>query len=184
MRASLPNRSWGIDYLQRLAYLAREGGWRVALLDNREAMKGMAPWRSFFSDAVDLCGNLSITDLRDVVAACDVCVSPDTGIVHLAEAVGTKCVTYFTTVPPELRVKHYRHVSVLYPRGKLPCLGCAHNPTCGQPDPKPCATLSTPEMVWQEVLSVHEEPQPWTQSSTVVQAPAAVAPAPIPLMVG
>ena len=153
MRASLANRSWGIDYLQATYRLADSNGWRVILIDGRERRSPSdPPWRDFFpATAIDLCGKLSMTDLRDVVAACDCILSPDTGLVHLAEAVGTKCVAYFTTVPPELRVGHYRHVKVLYPRGQLPCLGCMHSPTCGQPDPKPCAVLSTPQMAWDAI---------------------------------
>ena len=110
---------------------------------------------------VDLRGLINVEELSWVISALDVVVSPDTGTTHLAEALKTKCVTYFTTVPPALRVGHYRWTRVLYPEGKLPCLGCIHSPRCRKPDPKPCAELSTPEMVWEQVEFVRANQPPW-----------------------
>lgn len=174
MRASMPNRSWGPDYLARAAQLAGQAGWRVALLDNKPAPgPNHPPWRTFFGpDVIDLTGRVTVHDLKCVVAACRVVLSPDTGTTHLAEAVATRCVTYFTTVPPGLRVRHYRWTRVLYPEGRLPCLGCIHTPTCGQPDPKPCALLSTPDAAWREVEYVHRNEPPWELLACRDPAPA------------
>lgn len=170
LRASMMNRTWGIDYYQRYAVLAERAGLQVVLIDARQRRNAKFPlWRSYFSDAaLDLTGRLSIADLRDVVAALDVVLSPDTGVAHLAEACGTPCVAYFTTVPPELRVGYYEKMRVLYPRGQLPCLGCMHSPTCKpknhpRPDPRDCAKLSTPEMAWEKTLECvpsHREARP------------------------
>lgn len=157
IKASMDNRSWGWDYLQRFCALAVRDGWRVVLLHHRPVPPDFMEHPSI----VDLTGTISVEDLMHVVAAVDVVVSPDTGTAHLAEALKTKCVAYFTTVPPDLRVSHYRYARVLYPEGKLGCLGCIHSPRCGQPDPKPCAQLSTPEMAWQQVRFVHDNEPPW-----------------------
>ena len=163
MRASLANRSWGIDYLSRFEQLASREGWRVVLLDGKDrSNKDGGPWGMWFGgEVVDLTGKISLLELKQVTAAVDVILSPDTGTAHLAEAVRTRCVSYFTTVPPALRVSHYRWMRVLYPEGELKCLGCIHQPRCGQPDPKPCATLSTPQMAWDEVQWIHEATPPW-----------------------
>ena len=156
-RASMANRSWGDDYLREFCQMATADGWRVVMLHPKPLHPG------FFEHPlyVDLSGRINVEELKWVTSAVDVVVSPDTGTAHLAEAVQTKCVAFYTTVPPERRVGHYHWMRVLYPEGKLPCLGCTHSPRCRPGDPRPCALMTTPEMVWQQVQWAHEHEPPW-----------------------
>lgn len=171
VQASLKNRSWDHDYLRQFAGIALAEGWTPVMLDRRPLPPG------FMDDprVVDLTGKIDVEELKWVVSAMDVVVSPDTGTLHLAEAVGTKSVAIMTTVPPHLRLSHYTRTRAVYPYGKLRCLGCIHRPTCGIPDSrmKPCAQLSTPEMVWEQVVYCHEHEPPWEIYSWIGDAEAA-----------
>jgi hypothetical protein len=113
---------------------------------------------------VNLTGRTTVPDLLCLAAASSVVVAPDTGVVHLANAINKRCVTYFTTVPPGQRLKHARTVRALWPR-ELDCLGCIHTPTCGLPDPKPCAMAVTPEDVMEEIRFVLANEPPWPLES-------------------
>jgi ADP-heptose:LPS heptosyltransferase len=161
-QASMKNRSWGPEYNIRFARIAIAEGWRVVILHNRSLAPDTFGSLSNHPQLIDLSAQLTIEDLLHVTSAVDVMVAPDTGTAHLAEAVKTKSVLYYTTVPPDLRVGHYHYARVLYPEGQLACLGCIHTPTCHQPDPKPCALLTTPEMAWNHVVFVHENDPPWS----------------------
>lgn len=157
VQASVGNRSWPVFHVEQLAEIARDHGWHTVLVDPR-------PWpttpRLAAAGVTNLCGATRVEDLMCLVAAADVVVSPDTGVAHLGEAMKTKTVAYFTTVPPVQRLKHYRWTRALWPR-ELDCVGCIHTPTCGQPDPKPCARAITAADVWDEVMFVHRHTPPW-----------------------
>lgn len=155
--ASQGNRSWPLFHVEHLAEMAHANGWHTVMVNQ-------GPWHSSPKlqslGVTNLSGHTSVPDLMCLVSAADVVVSPDTGVTHLAEAMKTKCVTYFTTVPPIQRLKRYQYTRALWAR-ELDCLGCIHTPTCGMPDPKPCARAITAEDVWEEVEFVHRHTPPW-----------------------
>ena len=123
------------------------------------------------------CGEqaLEISEILIRSGAMDVVVSPDTGTLHVSEAMRRPTVAIMTTVPPELRLSHYTHTRAVYPAGKLKCLGCIHTPRCGVPDNqmKPCARASTPELVWDQVEYVHENDPPYQVYSWLGTKPTA-----------
>jgi ADP-heptose:LPS heptosyltransferase len=158
IRASLGVRSWPMGYVETLTELAADSGMGMVLVD---PMQWPTTERLAAAGAVNLTGRTNVTDLLCLAAASSVVVAPDTGVVHLANAINKRCVTYFTTVPPAQRLKHARWVRALWPR-ELDCLGCIHTPTCGLPDPKPCAMAVAPEDVLEEIRFVLANTPPWS----------------------
>lgn len=77
------------------------------------------------SDAVNLAGRTGLRDLMQVLAACDLVLTNDTGPMHLAAALGTPVVALFGSTAPELTGPGLpgdpRH-GVL--RGPAPCAPC------------------------------------------------------------
>jgi len=52
-----------------------------------------------------------ITDIRDlclIIKSCDLLITTDSGITHLAETLSVPCGSVFNVVTPEERIKHYR----------------------------------------------------------------------------
>lgn len=85
---------------------------------------GSTPARPI-DDAVNLVGKLSLQQTVALIEQCDLVIGIDSGMVHIAGAVGTPCVGIFGPVDPRLRL----------PRGtpsrgvtleNLPCIGCHH----------------------------------------------------------
>lgn len=117
VRGSTHVRTWPIDRVLAFAELAVARGYTVAVLDGARFempdVRGVA----------NLTGALTLAETRAVIAVSDICVSPDSGLQHLAEAVGTRCLAIYSTTPPKLRIGHYRHVKAIW-REKLPCVPC------------------------------------------------------------
>lgn len=95
--------------------------------------------------ALNLVGRLSILDLAEVLRHARLLVSVDTGVVHLAAAVGTPCVSlhFRRDYPP-----HQWHAWQVPNAVVVPlqyCAGCT--PLQCQPYPKECVTSIHPEQV-------------------------------------
>jgi heptosyltransferase I len=58
------------------------------------------------ADAVNLTGNLTLVQWASILAEVDLLIAPDTGAVHLANALGTKVVGLYAVANPELTGPH------------------------------------------------------------------------------
>jgi ADP-heptose:LPS heptosyltransferase len=149
-------RNWPITYVERMAELVHDHGMRAVIIDDKVC--DITP-RLAAAGARSLAGHLTVPMLVSVLASLDYLVSPDTGALHLAEALGIKTVGYFTTIPPEARAVHYRNVRTLY--AGVSCAPCYHAPSCGLlPGTTTCALEVKPERVWREIewMSIHAPP--------------------------
>lgn len=72
----------------------------------------------------NLTGKLDIRQLAAVTAVADVVVTPDTGLVHIAEAVHTPHVDLFSAWPPNLRLTYYKHSFPIFKGDLLECCPC------------------------------------------------------------
>lgn len=149
-------RNWPLRHVEHLAELAFDHGMRAVLLD--DVAHQLTP-RLAAAGVRSLAGHLTVPALIAVVSSLDFLVTPDTGVVHLAEALRVRTVGYFTTVVPEARAVHYTHVRTLY--AGVPCAPCYHAPTCGLPPGETkCAVAVTPTRVWEEIewMAQHSPP--------------------------
>lgn len=80
--------------------------------------------------------SLNIMEAAALAKRCSVVVSPDTGILHLASAVGTPTIGLFGSWRGELRTSHYAKCYVI--QGAGACVPCYDRPSCGDPGRPPC----------------------------------------------
>jgi ADP-heptose:LPS heptosyltransferase len=73
---------------------------------------------------IDLVGQTSSREAAAVLSQCDLLVSVDTGLAHLAAAVGTPCVGIFGPIYPELRMHPGLGQAVIATNAE--CRGCFH----------------------------------------------------------
>jgi len=81
--------------------------------------------------SLNLTGMLNVRQLAALVDVADCVISPDTGLYHLAEAVGTPHVDLFSTWPPNRRVGHYKYAFPIWKGSEIACCPCFDKrPTC------------------------------------------------------
>jgi heptosyltransferase-2 len=88
--------------------------------------------------------------LPALLSELDVVVSGDTGIAHLAAALGTRVVTLFGPTDPRLSAPRGRTTVLTHP---VPCAPCFYR-TC--PIEHPCLDGITPEHVYASIVDAHE----------------------------
>ena len=72
---------------------------------------------------INVCGETSIRQTAAILAECDFCLTNDTGVLHLAAAVGVRCtVAIFGPQKAELLVP--RGYDIRAVQGNLPCIPC------------------------------------------------------------
>ena len=99
------------------------------------------------SDRVlDLCGKTSLDQLMVQLKACDLLITNDSGLMHLASALGVKVVAIFGSTSPVWTGPLGKGDKVLY--NKVFCSPCFQR-TCHRTDvPYECLSKVTPEQVW------------------------------------
>lgn len=91
---------------------------------------------------VDLGGRTSLPVLAAVLAGADVVVAPNTGVAHLAAAVGAPVVSLFAPVVPAARWAPYGVPAIALGRQDAPCAGTRAR-VCPVPG-HPCLDLIDP----------------------------------------
>lgn len=74
--------------------------------------------------SLNLTGMLDVRQLAALTDVADCVISPDTGLYHVAEAVGTPHVDLFSTWPPNRRVGHYKYAFPIWKGAEVACCPC------------------------------------------------------------
>lgn len=98
----------------------------------------------------DLTGRLSLRKTIAVISQCDCVLSNDSGLMHVAYAVGKPLVAIFGSTSPELTGPQGRLSKVL--KASVPCSPCFAR-TCKEQHLK-CMALVTPEMVLEAIKEI------------------------------
>jgi len=79
---------------------------------------------NIYKNTIDACG-LSFRKAVSVLSACDGLLTPDSGFMHIAEAIGIKTIALFGPVGYKARCKGYKNVTVV--TSNLDCIPCWRN---------------------------------------------------------
>lgn len=99
------SKQWPADYYTALAQHYIGEGWRVVVLGSDNDRPFAERIRSGLTDAtygecIDACGTTSLVDAVDLLALSDVVVTNDSGLMHVAAAVGSKIVAIYGSSTP------------------------------------------------------------------------------------
>jgi len=144
------SKHWPESHWRKLALLANDNGFNVILSYGNKIEKARAERIASNIEGVKILPPKSITDLIEVMRACDGLVSVDTGLGHLANALGIPMVGLFGPTDPALTGPLGSHSQVLvsdYPEC-IPCLKkqCRFVIEEGNVYP-PCFKSTTPALV-------------------------------------
>ncbi|ASC66437.1 LPS biosynthesis glycosyltransferase [Achromobacter denitrificans] len=155
--ARLPSRRWPLERYAEVADALSRQGWQVALTGTgaERPMTAELRRRSAFP-LVDLCGETTLGSLAALVRCARLLVCNDTGISHVAAAMGAPSVVVACGSDTErwAPLDRRRH-AVLH--AELPCRPCAFD-TC--PIGHPCATAVTVPQVLDQARRQLEEARP------------------------
>jgi len=108
-----PAKCWPVEYFAEVAVLLDAHGFDVWVLgSDKDAAKGAVISRD--GHAQNLCGKTELVDVVDLLAACDHSISNDSGLMHIAAAVGSRVSAIYGSTSPDFtppltdnRVLHY-----------------------------------------------------------------------------
>lgn len=141
-RASEPTRSHpnNLGIAKRFA----DAGIKVVVLSNNgmdETITG--------KNILNLTHKTGLDTMGAILEKAALVISPDTGPLHMAGALGKKTVTFFNSFPPFTRVKFYKNCFAFYPKE-----ACASMP-CGYAQcPAACFKTITPDMIFNKGMEL------------------------------
>ncbi len=116
-----PAKCWPLQYFSELAVLLEHAGYTVWVLgSDKDAAAGAQVAAT--STAINLCGRTALADVIDLLAMCEQAVSNDSGLMHIAAAVGIRVHGIYGSSSPDFTppLTDSRHVHFL----DLECSPC------------------------------------------------------------
>lgn len=145
-----PSKQWPAEHFATLIELLYQQGFRVCLLGSAKDQDISNGIESLVSNpVVNLCGKTSLTDVIDVLAACRVAVTNDSGLMHIAAAVDVPVVALYGGTTPAYTPPLHLQTKSFYLR--LACSPCWQR-TC-QYDHYRCLKDILPQDVFKAVMA-------------------------------
>ena len=112
-------------------------------------------WNHEIVKNIDIPGVVNLIDKTETAEMISLCalaglvITPDTGTLHIAAALGKKTIALFGNINPRTRMSYYTTVRALYPQGELHCIPCWDlHPCLSKPgEQSKCMKLLTPARV-------------------------------------
>ena len=155
------SKHWPERYWLALAQRAVAAGYQVWLPWGNDDEKARAERLASAADAIKVLPRSSLTELAIKLQQVHAVVAVDTGLGHLAAALGVPSVSLYGATNPALTSTHGRgqiHLAAQF--GCSPCLRrhCTYN---GASDERPaCYETIAPERVWQTLLPILQQQLP------------------------
>ena len=147
-----PTKHWPDDYWLSLAAMAAAAGLQVKIPWGNAIEQQRAQQIAAVADAIEVLPRMQLGELAAVIAAAGAVVGVDTGLVHLAAALGTPCITLYGSTDPGLIGTLGE--SQLQLQVQFPCAPCQQR-KCRYPDETgvfpACYSTLDPERVWSEL---------------------------------
>jgi heptosyltransferase-1 len=97
-----PTKHWPESYWTELAGMAVAGGEQVKLPWGSEIERQRAERIATVHESVEVLPRMTLSELATIISAASGVVGVDTGLVHLAAALGTPCITLYGPTDPGL----------------------------------------------------------------------------------
>jgi len=119
-----PAKCWPVEYFTVLATMLSGAGYAVWVLGSpQDKAAGEAIAAGGY--ALDLCGQTGLQDVIDLLGHCEQAVTNDSGLMHVAAAVGTKVIALYGSTSPALTPPLTENAVLHYL--SLDCSPCFHS---------------------------------------------------------
>lgn len=145
----MPTKRWPIGRFRALAGLLLREGYRICVMGGRPEQPLAAELAPLDPGRItDLCGRTSVGEAADVMAGADIAVCNDSGLLHVAAAVGTPVLGIYGPTSPEKYPPLSGHSMVIW--AHTPCSPC-YQPRCPYGN-HACMNAVSPEQVMDEIV--------------------------------
>ncbi len=128
VRASCPLRTYPLPRLRTVVSRLIRSGFEVLILGDKREVEIVG--------AKNLTASLSIRATAALIEQCACLIAPDSGLLHLAAAVGTPSVGIFGPIDPDLRVAGYPLCRTISGNKQIGCKPCSDRPVCLKRSPE------------------------------------------------
>lgn len=126
--AGKETKRWPAEHFANLGHsLRKDTGARFLLLgDGRDRAAADLVASELGDAALDFVGKTTLRQTASLLAVCDLVVSNDSGLMHMAEALGRKLVAIFGATTPQLGFAPTSANSIVLEAKDVPCRPCSH----------------------------------------------------------
>jgi len=140
-----PAKRWPSSYYGQIATQLHESGYQIWLLGSaNDSEAAVTVMRATRAPLVDLCGKTRLEDAVDLLGLASAAVTNDSGLMHVAAAVGTPLLAIYGSSTPDYTPPLTEHAVVMYDR--LSCSPCFKR-TCPKRNTQ-CLTHIGPDRAW------------------------------------
>ena len=116
-------KRWPTVYYRQLAEMLVSNGYRIWLLGSgKESELAETISDGYEQDVINLCGKTKLEDVIDLLSMVDTAVSNDSGLMHVACAVGIKVIAIYGSSDPKYTPPLSDNAAVVYLN--MPCSPC------------------------------------------------------------
>ena len=147
-----PSKHWPDAYWRQLAAMAVRAGFHVKLPWGNAAEQQRASEIAALDATIEVLPRMGLGELAGVIARAGGVVGVDTGLVHLAAALATPCITLFGSTDPGLTGtigESQLHLQAQFPCA--PCLGKKCSFAGDAPVHPACYATIGPDTVWTQL---------------------------------
>jgi len=145
--ASVAERRWGGERFGEVARALRGKGYTIVILGSGADSRDAARIREYAGDCIDLTGKTDLKDVAAILKACKLLLSADSGLMHMAYAVGTATVSLFGPgIEKKWAPQGKNHIVLNKHLDCSPCTEFGYTPRCKR-DVKCLASLSVDTVI-------------------------------------
>jgi heptosyltransferase-2 len=154
--AQWPGKRWPSEYFKKLVgIIGQKLDVNIIVIAGRRDVSFCQDIVSENSNAVSFAGNFTIIESAAALSLCSIVVANDTGMMHVAEAVGTRVIGIMGPTSEEFGCYPYMKASSVIEK-KLWCRPCSKNGSgvCIRFGKRPCLGSISPEEVFSRLKAV------------------------------
>jgi lipopolysaccharide heptosyltransferase II len=149
VKEEMDSRRWGIENYAALAGLLIRAGRKVMLLGSGGDQKITSSIKGAQPAVIDLCGQTSLTEAAVLLKKSRLVVCNDSGLMHLADAVGARIIAIFGPTHPEEKKPLSSGNKAVWKGEKLECSPCYHDGVFPECEHHNCMKKITPREIFE-----------------------------------
>ena len=129
--ASVNERKWGGKKFGEVAQRLQEKGYKIIILGSKADRIDAEKIKTFADASVDLTGKTTLRDIAAILMRCRLLITADSGIMHIAYAVGTPTVSLFGAgIEKKWAPRGQKHIVLNKYLQCSPCTKFGYTPGC------------------------------------------------------